>query len=729
MITIITEPANNPSNQEKLVEIFKNLKSQNKNLEINLRIAKRSDAMRGYQPKNEEVLIIFGSRLYQHVLRDINEFDKIAGNPMREVHKFSYFVRRGDKHYFIAFMPPIDFAMSKPDTFLAFESFMKSLITTTQNFNLSLKESYLSKSLETRQNWPIDVVENGFSPKIKMHMRYDEAKSYLYSLFDLPDWHYIAIDYETTSLRFWDKDFHEIKVFSASTEDNLGHGINLSLPGLVGCYQNGQTKEIVELLGKYLFEKPKTFIAWNIGFEVFSTCTFYGKTYRDFLRCNRLLDGMHLLHILCENRKVEGYNLKAASRDLLNFAQYAFVQKYLDYIQNWKSYTPEQIIEAATGSLKYAAEDAAGEYSLTTRLKREIEDNPISKQHLIRIAPKVMAVKLETEWNGLTVDCDGMAKGSIACSGWELDNIVKPTLKKCEESSDKRLHADMFIFSTVTGRMLYGKPYLNGMKIGTKASQYFLADPGHKLLYIDLNSADLRCAALLSQDENLINDLNEEGDYYERFAKQLFAGLGIGEKERNIAKAFVLAMLNLSGNETIAKETGVSVADVKAYKSIFYDRYAGMKDYRYKLENFLKMNHMIFSASWRMRRFSDDDMTEGKDGNFFKSFLSAHNFPFQSTTADFMVVNCFDFIGETRDLGVKQCMLNIDAAVFNVPTENLETVKEKLKMFELVHFDLVNGAKHFNRLVLQKDGEIKMKLPKFTYKAFVGNNLNEMERL
>ena len=31
---------------------------------------------------------------------------------------------------------------------------------------------------------------------------------------------------------------------------------------------------------------------------------------------------MHLLHILCENRKVEGYNLKAASRDLLNFAQY-----------------------------------------------------------------------------------------------------------------------------------------------------------------------------------------------------------------------------------------------------------------------------------------------------------------------------------------------------------------------------------------------------------------------
>ena len=65
-----------------------------------------------------------------------------------------------------------------------------------------------------------------------------------------------------------------------------------------------------------------------------------------------------------------------------------------------------------------------------------------------------MAVKLETEWNGLTVDCENMVKNAMAFSGWELDQIVKPTLKKCEEADDGRLHAEMFIFSTVTGRVL-----------------------------------------------------------------------------------------------------------------------------------------------------------------------------------------------------------------------------------------------------------------------------------
>lgn len=727
MITIIIEPAKKAGSQEKLVSIFKKLKESNKELEISLKVAKRTDAMRKYIPNDEEILIVFGAKLYQYLTRDINEFDKMAGNGLREVHKFSYFVRRDKKHYFIAFMPPIDLTMSKPDSFLAFESFMKSLATATQNFRLSIREAYINKANPNRLQWPVDVVENGFSPRVQIHMNYDAVKAQLYRLLDLPAWHFNAIDYETSGLMYWNKNIHEIKVIASAVEDSIGHSFNISLPGLAGCYRNGQTKEIIDLYGKYIFEKPKTLIAWNIGFEVFSTCAFYGKTYRDFLKCNRILDGMHLLHILCENRKIEGYNLKVAVRDLLGFPQYSFIQKYLDYIANWKNYTPEQIIEAATGSLKYAAEDAVGEYSITTRLKREIESNPISYQHLHCIAPKVMAVKLETEWNGLTIDREGMAKGSLAFSGWELDQIVKPLLKKCDESDDGRLHAEMFIFSTVTGRVLYGKPNLNAMKIGTKPSEYVLSDPGHTFLYVDLDSADLRSAALVSQDMNLISDLNEEGDFYVKFAKELFEGVEITEKERDRAKLFVLSMLNLSGDSTIAKETGVSTGDVKVYKTKFYSRYPKMKAYKYHVEAFLKQNNYIFSPTWRMRRFSEDDLD--KD-NFYGSFLSAHNFPFQATTTDLMAVNCFEFIGLTREYNVKQCLWNIDAAVFNVPDEHLNAVISKLKVFENVHTDIVRGAKKFSELVFSDldSSNLPIEIPRFTYKLFKGKNLKEMER-
>ena len=727
MITIIIEPAKKAGSQEKLVSIFRKLKESNKELEINLKVAKRTDSMRGYRPKDEEVLIIFGAKLYEHVLRDIWEFDKMAGNGTRDVHKFSYFIRRDKKHYFLACMPPIDLTMTKPDSFLAFESFMKTLMAATQNFKISIRDAYLNKALSARAQWPIDVVENGFSPRVKMYVNYDDVKAKLYSLMDLPAWHLSSIDYETSGLMYWDKNIHDIKVVGSATEDGLGHAMNISLPGVTGAYRNGQVKEIQELYGKYIFEKPKTLIAWNIDFEVFCTCTFYGKTLRDFLRCNRILDGMHLLHILCENRKIEGYNLKAAARDLLNFPQYSFIQKYLHYLEHWKEYTPDQIIESAMGSLKYCAEDAVGEYSLTTRLKREIEDNPISYQHLHCIAPKVMAVKLETEYNGLTVDCDGMAKGSLAFSGWELDQIVKPALKKCSEADDRRLHAEMFIFATVTGRCLYGKPNLNAMKIGTKPSEYIIADPGHTFVYIDLDSADLRSAALVAQEKTLIADLNSEGDFYVKFAKELFGNTEITEKERDRAKLFVLSMLNYAGDSTIAKDTGVSIGDVKAYKGKFYERYPRMIAYQVYLQAFLKKNSFVFSPTWRMRRFSEDDMNAE---NSWRSILSAQNFPFQATTTDLMAVNCFEFIGLTREYNVKQCIWNIDAAVFNVPDEHLDVVKDKLKVFENVHSDIVRGTKKFQEMVFfdLPSSNLPIDIPRFTYKLYRGKDLKNMEK-
>jgi DNA polymerase I-like protein with 3'-5' exonuclease and polymerase domains len=728
MITIIAEPSKKAGSQEKLVSIFRKLKEANKELEINLKIAKRTDSMRGYRPKDEEVLIIFGAKLYQHVLRDINEFDKMAGNSQRDVHKFSYFVRRDKKHYFIACMPPIDLTMTKPDSFLAFESFMKTLMSITQNFKISIRDAYLNKSLLARREWPIDVVENGFSPKTKLYMNYNDVKAYLYSLFDLPAYSLVAIDTETNGLEIWDESKHDLRIMSFANEDNLGHAINLSLPGLTGCYQNGQVQEIRDLVEKYIFEKHKTFVAWNCGFDIFAICNLFNRSYRDFIKVNKILDGMQLLHVLCENRKIEGYNLKAAARDLLNFPQYSFVQKYLDYLKEWQTYSPDKIIESATNSLTYAAEDAAGEYALTTRIKRELDENPISFQHVNAISPKIMAVKLETEWNGFTIDIEGMVKNSLVFGGWELDNIVKPVLKKCQDASDGRLHAEMFVFSTVTGRLLYGKPYLNGMKIGSKASEYFVADPGHTLVYVDLDSADLRSAALVAQEKTLISDLNDEGDYYIKFAKELFGDIEITDKERNVAKLFILSMLNYAGDTTIAKETGVSVGDVKAYKEKFYNRYPRMRTYQVYLQTFLRQNNYVFSPTWRMRRFSEDDLDPAT--NQWKSILSAQNFPFQSTTADLMVVNCFSFLGKTREYGVKQCLLNVDAAIFNVPDEHLDTVKDKFSIFEEVHSDIIRGAKYFQEKVFfdLAESNLPIVIPQFTYKLYRGKNLKDMEK-
>ena len=722
MITVVCEEPAKLKNRDKLVNIFRDLKRKNPSLEANLRIITDIDKqVKNNPPKNDECLIVFGSKLYTHYLYDINEFDKLTGGiKKRDVHKFSYYIKSRGKYYFLACMPPIDFTMSKPETFLAFESCIKTLTTTTENFRTNIKSIFLNKSKPARSEWEIDVIENGFSPKCYMHLAYEDSTKYIDSLMKLPDWHNVAIDIESTGLKMWDLVNYGIMIMAFSTEDNVGHSVNLGLPGLRGCLTPEQKIKLLTLVEEYIFDKPKIFEAWNAPFDVFGICNFFKRTYRDFIRNNRIVDGMQLLHAYTENRKIEGYNAKATLRDFLNYAQYSYLEKYLHYLEHWKEYTVEEILEAATCSMKYAADDAAGEKALVTMFEKELEEDPILTWLRKEVIPETMNVKMENEFNGIKVDLENMVKNSISLSGWEVEHIVKPTITLCEDATDGRLHPDLFVFSDVRGRLTYKKPTLNQMKIKTELSKYFLADEGCSFVYIDISSADVRSVALLSQDRNLISDLNSEKDLYAEFAREIFDT--VEEKERELAKTFILSMLNLAGTSTLAKDLGVLPEDIEKYKALFYQKYPNLLLLKNNVRSFLKENSYIFSASFRKRRFSESDLSEEL---FWKSFLSAHNFTYASLTSDMMIINCSSFIRET---GINQCYLNADAAAFNVPDERLDEIKLKFKIFNDIPPTIINGTLLFQEEVMKNVVGRKNSLfrPNIKYKLMIGKNLRDM---
>lgn len=721
LITVVCEKPTKTGCEEKLVNVFRGLKKEYPSLEAKLRVITSIDKqIKNNPPKNGECLIVFGSKLYTHYLKDINEFDKLTGGiKKRDVHKFSYYIKSRDKYYFLACMPPIDFAMSKPETYLAFESCIKTLTTTTESFKTDIKSIFLNKSKPERKDWEINIIENGFSPKSYLHLTYNDSVKYIKSLLDLPDWHHVAIDIESTGLKMWDLINYGIMIIAFSTEDNVGHSVNLGLPGLRGCLTPEQQKKLLSLIEKYIFDKPKIFEAWNAPFDVFGLCNFFKRTYREFIKNNNIVDGMQLLHAYTENRKIEGYNAKAALRDFLNYAQYSYLDKYLHYLEHWQEYTVEQILEAATCSMKYAADDAAGEKALVTMFERELKNDPILKWLRKEVIPETMNVKMENEFNGIKVNIKNMVENSISLSGWEVEHIVKPTIKSCEDATDERLHPDLFVFSDVRGRLTYKKPTLNQMKIKTELSRYFLADEGCSLVYIDISSADVRSVALLSQDKNLINDLNSEKDLYIEFAEKIFDV--IGEKERNLAKTFILSMLNLAGTDSMAGELGILSEDIKLYKEIFYNKYPNLLLLKNNVKEFLKENSYVFTASFRKRRFSENDLTKEL---FWKSFLSAHNFTYASLTSDMMILNCSRFIKET---GINQCYLNADAAAFNVPDERLDEVKQKFHIFSLIPVIIQSGALQFNKHIMKNEPH-ELIIPTIKYKLMIGKNMKDMEK-
>lgn len=733
IITVVCEQPKKPKSKEKLISIFQDLKRKHPTLEANLRtVTNIEKQIINNPPKNGEYLIVFGSKLYSYYLKDINEFDKLTGAAQkRDVHKFSYFIKTKGEYYFLACMPPIDLAMSKPESHLAFESCIKTLKFITEDFRSDIKSVFLNKSKPGRKDWGLDVIENGFSAKTYIHLQYEDSEKYLQSLMALPDWHHVAIDIETTGLKMWDLIKFGILIIAFSTEDNIGHSVNLGLPGLIGSLTPEQQKKLLDLVENYIFNKPKTFEAWNAPFDIFGLCNFFKKTYKEFLKNNIIIDGMHLLHAYSENRKIEGYDAKSAARDFINYAQYSYIKEYLHYLEHYKEYTVEKIFECATRSMTYAAEDAAGEKSLVAMFIQQLEDDPILKSLKNHVLPEIMHVKMENEFNGIKVDLDNMVKGSSGYAGWELDSIVKPTIKSCEDSTDGRLHPDMLLFCDVRGRLTYKKPTLNQMKIKTNLAKHFLADDRCSLVYLDISSADVRSVALLSQDKNLIHDLSPEKDLYSEFAQKIFKH-EIGEKERDLTKTFVLSMLNLAGTNTMSTELGVLAKDVEMYKEAFYARYPNLLIMKNNLRNYLRENNFVFTASYRKRRFSEDDLGETF---FWKSFLSAHNFVYAALTSDMMMINCSYFIRETEKYGVKQCYLNADAATFNVPDENLDIVKPIFNMFNDIPAVILNGTILFQDLIMNKKIDLTKSLgsperdlrPFIKHKLLIGKNLKDME--
>jgi hypothetical protein len=91
-------------------------------------------------------------------------------------------------------------------------------------------------------------------------------------------------------------------------------------------------------------------------------------------------------------------------------------------------------------------------------------------------------------------------------------------------------------------------------------------------------------------------------------------------------------------------------------------------------------------------------------------------------------MNCFRFLGNTRDLKIKQCLLNVDAAVYNVLDECLEEVKAQFNVFSTLPEIVVDGT-----VLMQKEifgveyAPSEILKPNFSYKLYKGKTLNEME--
>lgn len=111
------------------------------------------------------------------------------------------------------------------------------------------------------------------------------------------------------------------------------------------------------------------------------------------------------------------------------------------------------------------------------------------------------------------------------------------------------------------------KSYINNFK------ECFICPDGYSLLILDYNQIELRILALLSQDEALINDFNNDIDLHQKTADRIKGSRELG-KEINFSIIYDVSA------ETLSFKTGITIEEANEYINNFYISYPKVKEFK-----------------------------------------------------------------------------------------------------------------------------------------------------
>ena len=259
---------------------------------------------------------------------------------------------------------------------------------------------------------------------------------------------------------------------------------------------------------------------------------------------------------------------------------------------------------------------------------------------------------------------------------------VLPTLIS---KRDGRIHTTYNQALTVTGRLSSSNPNLQNIPIrteeGNKIRSAFCAmDKDNSLIMsADYSQIELRLLAHVSGDEHLIHAFTSGEDIHTMTASKVF-GVKLEEvtKEmRRRAKAVNFGIVYGQSKYGLAKSIGITNAEAQEFIDKYFETYPKVKEYMNKEVEFVNAHGYVETIFGRKRYLAAELMSPNYQIREFAQ-RAAINQPLQGTAADLIKMAMIDVQKEleTKNLKTKMIMQVHDELVFEVPKDELETVKE-----------------------------------------------------
>ena len=269
-----------------------------------------------------------------------------------------------------------------------------------------------------------------------------------------------------------------------------------------------------------------------------------------------------------------------------------------------------------------------------------------------------------------------------------LEKIL-PALDK-----DERLRTGFNLHGTTSGR-LSSSGKLNMQQIPRDnpiVKGCIKAKEGHKIVAMDLTTAEVYCAAVLAKDEELMNVFRQGGNFHSAIAKQVFklpceveevAEL-YGDR-RQQAKAVTFGIMYGAGPQKISwqvsKDSGkeFSVGEASRVITQYFDMFKNLKKWLAVNQQFIRDNAFIYSFFGRKRRLPN---AKSKDqGIASHEVRSGINFLVQSVASDVNLLAAIEMNEYIKKSGSKARIFALvhDSILAEVPENEIETYSAKLK--------------------------------------------------
>lgn len=263
----------------------------------------------------------------------------------------------------------------------------------------------------------------------------------------------------------------------------------------------------------------------------------------------------------------------------------------------------------------------------------------------------------------------------------KLKNTYTDALPKLADEHN-RIHTTFNQDVAATGRLSSTNPNLQNIPIrtelGRKIRRAFIADGDKVLVSADYSQFELRLAAILANDESLINDFNGDVDIHTKTASEVY-GIpmdDVTKDQRRAAKVINFGVLYGMSPHGLAANTGMSFGQAKDFIDQYFSLRAPIRAFIDK--TLAKARTDGYVETYYGRRRPTPDIVSSNFMVRAGAERAAANMPIQGTEADLMKRAMLKVEERLGDLGDQVLQIH-DSILVECPEENVQKVADILE--------------------------------------------------